>query len=234
MEFSETLVIIPARGGSKDIPGKNIKLLANKHLIQYSVDVALEIFAKENICLSTDSPEIVLVAKNLGLDAPFLRPAHLATDESGTYEVLMHAIDFYKGTGRNFRNILLLQPTSPLRQNFHVLQALKLFSDDLDLIVSVNETKANPYYILYEENPMGFLVKSKQGRFANRQACPKVWQINGAVYVFNTKSLIKEAPGNFKRIKKYAMDPYYSIDIDTDLDWDFAEYLLRKYPDKYF
>ena len=159
------LVVIPARGGSKGILRKNIKLLGGKPLIQYTIEAAREVFPDELICVTTDDLEIKEVVERLGLKVPFLRPAELATDEAGTYEVLIHAINYYESQGYYPDTIILLQVTSPFRTGKHIKEALELFDDKCEMVVSVKETKANPYYVLQEENNEGWLVKSKEGNF---------------------------------------------------------------------
>ncbi|MEQ9265263.1 MAG: acylneuraminate cytidylyltransferase family protein [Balneolaceae bacterium] len=222
------LIIIPARGGSKGVPGKNIKKLRGKPLISYTIDAAREVLEDEYICLSTDSKEIKELAESIGLEVPFIRPSELAQDTSGTYEVLIHALDFYEQKGVSFDIVVLLQPTSPLRTKAHIKEALELYSDDLDMVVSVKETSANPYYVLFEEDSMGFLKKSKKGDFIRRQDCPRVWEYNGAIYIINVVSLRKKKLHQFERIRKYVMDDFHSIDIDTKLDFEIADYLISK------
>ncbi len=222
------LAVIPARGGSKGVPGKNIKPLAGKPLIYYTLEVASAIFPSVDICVSTDDEAIVQVVEAFGIQVPFLRPAELATDQAGMYEVLLHALDFYAAQGRTYDALVLLQPTSPLRQEHHVREAMQLFSQATDMVVSVKETKANPYYVLFEENTQGYLEPSKKGNFIRRQDCPRVYEYNGAVYVMNIASLRRQPPHAFTAIRKYLMDERTSLDVDTPLDWLFLEFLLEQ------
>lgn len=220
------LFIIPARGGSKGIPRKNIKLLAGVPLIGYSIDIAKKLSSEENICITTDDLEIANVARDFGVPPLFIRPPELATDYSGIYDVIMHAINFYENIGRKYKIVVVLQPTSPLRTLEQVKSAISCFNDDLDLVVSVKETSSNPYYVLFEENKEGFLFKSKKGNFVRRQDCPNVYEYNGAIYVYNVASLKEKKIHDFTRIKKFVMDEINSVDIDTSLDWEFTEFLL--------
>jgi CMP-N,N'-diacetyllegionaminic acid synthase len=221
------LIIIPARGGSKGVPRKNIKLLNGKPLIHYTIEAAQNIFSNDIICVSTDDEEIKEVTEQTGLIVPFLRPAELATDQAGTREVLLHAISFYEANEYFADTIILLQPTSPFRTSSQIKEAIKLYSDECDMVVSVKETKSNPYYLLYEENEFGYLKKSKESAFTRRQDCPKVWEFNGAIYIINIES-IKESPiSDFKKTMKYEMDDKSSLDIDNDFDWKLAETLLK-------
>lgn len=222
------LVVIPARGGSKGVPRKNIKLLGGKPLIQYTIEAAREVFPDEVICVSTDDEEIKIVVESLGLKVPFLRPPELATDQAGTYEVLLHAIDFYEKTGYYPDTLILLQATSPFRTGKHIKEALGLFDDNCEMVVSVKETKANPYYTLREENEEGWLVKSKEGDFIRRQDCPKVYELNGAIYIMHITAIKEKPLHKLTRVKKYVMEEISSHDIDTGIDWLMAETIVKE------
>jgi CMP-N,N'-diacetyllegionaminic acid synthase len=221
------LVIIPVRGGSKGVPRKNIKLLGGKPLIQYTIEAAREIFSDEVICVSTDDLEIKEVAERLGLDVPFMRPAELASDQAGSCEVLLHAIDFYEKSGYFPDTIILLQATSPFRTGKHIKEALKLFDDSCEMVVSMKVTKANPYSVLRELNSEGWLEKSKPRNFSRRQDVPKVWELNGAIYLIRVDSIKLFGINNIKRVRGYEMEEIVSHDIDTTLDWIVAEAILK-------
>lgn len=134
------LYLIPARGGSKGIPHKNIKQLSGKPLIAYSIDVARQLTDDCNICISTDDDEIIQVVTSYGLTVPFKRPDFLATDLAGTYEVILHAIGFYENLGISYDAVVLLQPTSPLRTAQQVMEAIGLYDKSVDAVVSVCES----------------------------------------------------------------------------------------------
>lgn len=223
------LVIIPARGGSKGIPHKNIKLLGGKPLICRAIDNARSVTPDTDICVSTDDPEIIQVVENYGLKVPFIRPTELAADNSGTYEVLLHALSFYEQQGRTYDTIILLQPTSPFRRDEDISEALKLYSPDIDMVVSVTEARTNPYYNCFETDSDGFLHVSKgDGKYIRRQDAPKAWEYNGAIYIINPQSLKRESLGEFKRRRMYEMDELHSLDLDTPLDWRIAELLIAE------
>ncbi|MDD2798226.1 MAG: acylneuraminate cytidylyltransferase family protein [Bacteroidales bacterium] len=224
----KTLYLIPARGGSKGIPHKNIKPLNGKPLILYSVEVARQLADDADICVSTDDDAIIKVVEESGLKVPFKRPEALATDTSGSYEVILHALDFYTQKGIKYDVVVLLQPTSPFRTAQHVIEAISLYDDSIDMVVSVCEAAANPYYTLFEENENGFLDKSKKGNFNRRQDCPKVYEYNGAIYVISVKSLREKSLSEFVKIRKYEMPRELSIDLDTPLDWKMAELIFRE------
>lgn len=225
------LVVIPARGGSKEVPRKNIKLLNGKPLIQYTIETAREVFEDNEICVSTDDQEIKTIVENMGLSVPFLRPEHLAIDTAGTYEVLLHAVEFYENKGYYPDTLILLQVTSPFRTAHHLQEALALYDTNCEMVVSVKETKSNPYYDLREENQEGWLVKSKEGNFIRRQDCPKVFQLNGAIYIINIEALKSRAIQYFTRVKKYEMNELSSHDIDSPMDWMLSELLIKKFND---
>lgn len=220
------LVIIPARAGSKGLPGKNTKLLNGIPLVAYTIRSALEIFDPESICVSTDSQEVINIAESLGLNVPFIRPSYLADDTSSTRDVILHALQHFEKATPEV--VILLQPTSPFRTSQHIREALELYKPEIDMVVSVKETKSNPYFVLFEENEEGFLYKSKSGNYTRRQDCPKVWEYNGALYIINAKSIVNYPPTAFKVIKKYVMDHISSHDIDDIIDWKLAEILMSK------
>lgn len=222
------LFLIPARGGSKGIPKKNIKRLNGKPLIQYTIEAVPQNYPKKDICISTDSSEIADVVESLGLKVPFLRPKELALDHSGSFEVIIHALDFYTNLGIEYDAIVLLQPTSPMRTKDHVEKAIDEFikNKDIDMLVAVKESDANPYYNLFEENDLGYLSKSKEGNYIRRQDCPSVYEYNGAIYIINVNALKQNKSLQFNKTVKFVMDRESSIDIDTLEDWNYCEYLM--------
>lgn len=226
--LKDSLFLITARGGSKGIPGKNIKFLNGKPLLKYTIDVARALVPDEQICLSSDDEDIISVAENIGLPVLFKRPAELALDNSGSYGVILHALNFYKGLNKNYNNVILLQPTSPLRTEEDVKKAIEMFNYDIDMVVSVNICRKNPYYNLFEENKEGFIIKSQKENYNRRQDAPTNYEYNGAIYVINVKSLFYSDIEHFTKVKKYVMNPFNSVDIDTLEDWEWAEYLIKK------
>jgi N-acylneuraminate cytidylyltransferase len=222
------LILITARGGSKGLPGKNIRPLNGRPLIYYTLDAACAVAAKDNICVSTDSDDIIRVVNQYGIDVPFKRPAALAADTSGSYEVILHALNYYEQQGIRYDRVILLQPTSPFRTGAHVRDAVALYEPGLDMVVSVKISKANPYFNLFEENKDGLLTRSKGVGNARRQDCPVAYEYNGAIYVMNVESLKVRPHTEFSKIKKYLMSERDSLDIDTKLDWLVAEAILSE------
>ena len=225
----KSLIIIPARGGSKGLKNKNIKKLKGYPLIYYTIKEALKVFNKNDIIVSTDCLEIKKIVEKYGLIVPFIRPKEISDDQSTTQDVLLHALYIMeKKRNTKFDNIILLQPTSPLRKYHHIKESLELYNDSVDMVASVNLTKSNPYYVLFEEDENGFLNKVIPSNITRRQDLPKVWELNGAIFIINRASLIKYEISNFKKVKKYIMEDKYSIDIDDIFDFKLCEYLLNE------
>ena len=219
----KTMFLITARGGSKGIPGKNIKLLAGKPLLLYSLEYARLFADDRDICLSTDSTEILEVAEQADYKAPFIRPDYLSQDNSGSYEVIVHSLNFYKKRGIQYDTVVLLQPTSPIRLKDHMDQAFKLFDLEIDMVVSVTETRLYHYY----EEKDGLLQPFGK-IYHRRQDAPILYQHNGSIYIINVKSLFRNKSfEEFRLVRKYLMDETYSLDIDTLVDWEIAERMLK-------
>ncbi|MNI21504.1 CMP-N,N'-diacetyllegionaminic acid synthase [compost metagenome] len=222
------LYLIPARAGSKGVPGKNTKLLGNKPLIAYSIEFALENMKGDDmICVTTNDDDVFAIADRMGVKIPFKRPEELATDKASSYDVIMHALKFYENQGCCFDAILLLQPTSPFRSQEDFKNLIADYSGDTDMVVSVKYSKENPYFTLFEENDDGYLKKSKEGNFERRQDCPQVFALNGSMYLINAEAVKKSPLSEFKKIKKIIMPEERSIDIDTFADWNLAEFYLN-------
>lgn len=222
------LYLIPARGGSKGLLRKNIKLLNGKPLIHYSIDFARKFTTDKNICLSTDDDEIIKCAREADFEVDFVRPKHLASDTANTNDVIIHAIEYYESKGILYDLVVLLQPTSPFRKKEHLLEMIDSWNNNLELLVSVKESHESPYFNLFEENDKNELVKIKDSKITRRQDAPKVYSYNGSIYIFNIKSLKRKKINKLKKIKKYLMDnPIYSLDIDTHFDWLIAETIIN-------
>lgn len=223
------LYLIPARGGSKGIPGKNIKPFMGKPLICHTIDQARAAGANDcDICVSTDSEEIRNTVESYGLKVPFMRPAHLATDTAGSYEVILHALEWFENHDNNYDLVVLLQTTSPLRTAQDIREAISLWTPDTDMVVSVCEAATNPYYNAFETDENGNLHISKgDGRYTRRQDAPKVWEYNGAVYVMKAESLHRISLSEFPIKRPYVMPTERSVDLDTPADWVRAEQIAQ-------
>ena len=224
-----TLYIIPARGGSKGIPGKNIKMIAGHPLIHYSIEVARPLAPDSHVIVSTDDDAIRAVVESEGLEVAYRRPAALGADNVGSREVILDVMDYADRTGIVYDRIVLLQPTSPLRTVGDVEACLALYSPDIDMVVSVTEAACNPYYDCFETAGDGCLRVSKgDGLITRRQDAPRAWQYNGSVYVINPASIRAMELGRFGRRIPYEMPRSRSLDLDTPLDWMVLEQVMNQ------
>lgn len=227
--FNDTLIIIPARGGSKGIPHKNIKEFLGKPLIHWAIESARSIADDEHIIVSTDDEEIAACAMLTGLKVPYRRPSHLATDQASTQDAIINAMDWADSQNIRYNKVLLLQPTSPLRNVDDILRTIEAYTPDCDMAVTVKPSSANPYYDCFETNADGYINVSKgDGGFTRRQDAPKTWQLNGAVYVINPQSLRSMPMGRFTHRIPVEMPSNRSVDLDTPLDWIIAETVGRE------
>jgi len=231
--MSNILFLIPARAGSKGFPQKNIKNLAGKPLIAYSIEFALQHAQKDDIiCISTNDLEVIeIVKKQFALEVPFIRPEELSNDTASTFEVIIHALDFYKQKGLSFEKIMLLQPTSPYRTKKDFEQINELYNkNNVDMVVSVKKSKESPYFTLFQEDNSGCLKKIiSNSNFLTRQECPPIYVFNGSMYLVNTQKFLEFKNFNFENIIKYEMPESRSVDIDTKVDWVLAEYYQNTY-----
>lgn len=223
-----TLWLIPARGGSKGIPGKNLKPFKGRPLVTRAAAQALECAAAEDtVFVSTDSEAIRDALGEMSHVVPFMRPAEYATDTSSTYDVIMHALREFEKMGKVFSKVVLLQPTSPLRLSSDIRQTLDLWRPDIDMAVTVCQAKTNPYFNAFETDENGMLHISKgDGKITRRQDAPEVWEYNGAVYVMTVSSLENGPIGSFRRIIPSPMPESRSVDLDTPADWAIAESMV--------
>ncbi len=223
------LIVIPARGGSKGIPRKNIKPLGGRPLIEYSIDVAREIAPDSHIVVSTDDEQFLSVARATGLLLDYRRPEELAGDSVGSREVILDVMDCADSKGIEYDRVLLLQPTSPFRTAEDVRGAMTLFDEQCDMVVSVMEAACNPYYDCFETDEDGLLHVAKgSGMITRRQDAPKAWQYNGAVYLIRPASIRAMGLGAFPKRIPFEMPRSRSIDLDTPLDWMVAEKLMEE------
>jgi CMP-N,N'-diacetyllegionaminic acid synthase len=219
------LAVIPARGGSKGIPGKNIKALGGKPLIAWTIDVAHSASYIDRLVVSTDDEEIARVARSHGADVPFIRPPGLATDNAPTIDTILHAVENLPG----FDWILVLQPTSPFRVAEDIEGILKLCqSESAPAAVSIAEASINPYW-MYQKSEGSVLrpLLELPPTFTRRQDLPKVYALNGALYLAEISWLKKKKTFINGETVGYEMPKYRSLDLDTLEDWEFAEYLIE-------
>ena len=225
-----TLITICARGGSKGIRGKNIKLMGNRPLIAYTIEIA-NAFAQKygsDISLSTEDIEIKRIAENYGLSTEYHRPDNLATDDSGKMAVIQDLL-VYEESNRKIKYdyILDLDVSSPLRNLVDLSDALQLILNDsmaLNLF-SVNPASRNPYFNMVEQQKNGYYGLIKEGIFLTRQSSPKVYDLNASFYFFKRKFFEGDYSIINDRSMIYIM-PHICFDLDHPIDFDFMEYLL--------
>lgn len=227
MEYKEILAIIPARGGSKGIPKKNLKRLLGKPLIEYTIKAATESKYINRIMVSTDDKEIKETAFKLGVEVPFLRPDYLATDTSKIIDTCLDVLNRFKDLNYIPNIVVLLQPTSPLRNSNHIDEAINIFiSNNADAVISVAECK-HPSITLRidEENKLKSFFNQKYN-FENRQSIEKAYCMNGAIYICKASLILKHKTFFNENTFPYIMSFKDSIDIDTDFDFELAAMLL--------
>lgn len=227
-----TLGIIPARGGSKGVPRKNIKLLGGKPLLQYTAEAALAARRLTRVILTTEDEEIAAVGRRCGLDVPFLRPAELAMDDTPTLPVVQHAVRTIEAESDNYDFICVLQPTNPLRRPEDIDACLSLLEqNDLDSVISVLPVpyEYNPHWV-YLRNEAGLLRLStgEANPPACRQALPAAFHREGSVYVTRRNVLMEHNSLYGERVVGHLMSVDHCVNIDTPQDWIRAEAMLRK------
>lgn len=230
------LVIIPARGGSKRIPQKNIKEMCGKPLIAWSIEAAKKNKLVNKIIVSTDSEEIASVAKKYGASVPFIRPSELSGDEIGLEPVIVHTIEWLKKNDGYVPDIAILFPlTNPLKLPEHIDQAVELMEKtEVDSVVSVSEATGNnnPYWILKENNDGSvrlFTGESLKKIIVRSQDLPKCYSRNDVLYAFRPKNLY-ENPSNLygDNIKLLNISEMYYADINTPEDWSVTSDKLKR------
>ncbi|RZJ21574.1 MAG: acylneuraminate cytidylyltransferase family protein [Acinetobacter sp.] len=222
--------LIPARGGSKRLPRKNVKLLCGKPLIAWTIEAAKSSKYIDSVVVSTDDKEIKQVSEKFGASVPFIRPVHLSNDKASSFDVIKHAIQFLKI--ENEKNlIVLLQPTSPLRTTEEIDRALEFFKEKKAAgVVSVSECEHSPLWsnVLSEDVSMAnFIREELKGK--RSQDLPKYYRINGSIYIFNIDKLLKNNHIFYdQEVFGFETAALNSVDIDTELDFLIAETILSK------
>lgn len=227
---NKIICIIPARGGSKGVPGKNIKILGGKPLIAYTIEQALKSQYIDRIIVSTDDLKIAAVAKRFGAEVPFTRPHSLARDNSGTIDVLLHALDWLKEHEySSYDVVVLLHVTTPLRNVQDIDTSIELLiNKKAESVFTVAEAHRNPYFNMVEVHKNGRVTLAKEGNFVTRQSAPKVFDMNSSIYVWWTDVLRKKKKVILEKSLVHVMPKERSVDIDDLLDFKFAETLLKE------
>lgn len=227
--MSEIIGLITARGGSKSIPHKNIKMLAGKPLLAWTIDTALQCNALSRVIVSTDDEEIAGVARKWGAEVPFIRPAEFSQDDSSHISVVLHAIRWLEEEGNYPDYIMLLQPTSPFRTAEDIQQAIRLAEErNAVAVVSLCEVEKHPYLCkrILEDGTMSEFMKTDIG-YLRRQSFPATYVENGAIYLNKRSSLLKDQTFLPEGAIAYVMPQERSLDVDTHWDWHMAELILK-------
>ena len=213
------LFVIPARGGSKGIKDKNIIDFQGEPLINHTLREVQKVCPNNQICISSDSKKIISKIQKQNYKPKFIRPDYLSDAEAATRDVILHALEFYK----NFDFICLLQPTSPLRNHYHIKEAIRLFKKSrCELLMSVCESKSNPENNLFKEEN-GRLKRFSNNSFKRRQDVAKYFTANGAIYIFKKETILIKDFSAMTDIVPYEMKISDSIDIDSLEDLKMAE-----------
>ena len=227
MKLPGLTAIIPARGGSKGVPRKNVQLIGGRPMICWTIEAALSAGSVERVIVSTDDDEIADVAREAGADVPFRRPAELATDESSGIDALLHAIDQLESAGQDIANILVLQPTSPLRTAEDIDAAAQLFVEhSADAVVSVTPAP-HPVQWFRRISEDGRLLDYLDQTISRRQEAAPLYHLNGAVYLIRRDVLVSSKTFFTERTFAYTMPAERSMDIDTPWDFYVADLILK-------
>lgn len=224
----KSIAIIPARSGSKGLPDKNIKMFCGKPLMAWTIEAALKSQQFDEVMVSTDSTRYADIAKAYGARVPFLRSETMSSDTAGTWDTVREVIDNYRGMGKEFDILCLLQPTSPLRDSVNVTEGMQLFRNkEADSVISVCrlDHSINACNILGKDMSMnGFFDSNKSGR---RQDAKEYYRINGAIYIQNVSELMQQKNIYGPKSYAYVMDKISSVDIDDVVDFIQAEALMN-------
>lgn len=224
------LAIIPARGGSKGVPRKNIKLLAGKPLIAWTIEAARACPDVSRLIVTTEDAEIADVSREWGAEVPFMRPAEIAQDDTSGMAPILHALQWL-AENENYRPdwVMVLQATSPLRTTGDIAEAITLTKTGTSSVVSVTEANPHPYLMkqLRDDGTLQAFIAPPKTDDSRRQAFPAVYALNGAIYLNTYESVLKNETFLLPDTHAYIMPPERSIDIDTLWDFHLADLILR-------
>ncbi|RDU21872.1 acylneuraminate cytidylyltransferase family protein [Anaerosacchariphilus polymeriproducens] len=224
----KNLAIIPARSGSKGLKDKNIKEMNGMPLLVYSIQAALESNLFDTIYLSTDSEEYAKVGKAYGAQVPFLRPKELASDTASSWDAVRCALKQYETIGKKFDTVSLLQPTSPLRTKEDIIGGYELYQkENAQAVIGVCEVEHSPLWsnTLPESKKMDDFIKPENDK--RRQELNTYYRINGALYIVDRNRIMETDQIYKKDCYAFIMEQSHSIDIDTELDFEIAQIILK-------
>lgn len=231
LQNNQVLAVVPARAGSKRLPNKNSMELCGKPLIQWTIEAALASSCIDDVVVSTDSESMARISKKCGASVPFLRPDFLAGDNATNCEVVLHLLKTLSEQGKNYKQVFILQPTSPLRAVDDIEQAWSLFKEKkADAVVSVSQCEHPPMWsnVLPDSGEMTQFLQPLLAFKDSGKNLPDSYRLNGAIYIFEVERLKQEKKFYFEEgIFAYKMPISRSVDIDTLVDFRFAESLLN-------
>lgn len=225
------LGIIPARGGSKGVPNKNIKSLGNKPLLQYTWNAAKSVKGLDRLILSSEDDQIIAVSKSIGIDVPFKRPHHLAEDSSGSLGVVTHALKYFASIGEHYEAVCLLQPTTPFITPDVIQTCIdKFLIGEIDSLVSVREVphQFHPNWVFVEDGKHIRTYKDKS-ILKSRQDLSKAYYRDGQIYLTKTEVILEQQSFYGSKIGYHISENLPYINIDTIQDWNTAEQLLKDF-----
>ena len=228
------LGVIPARGGSKGIPKKNIKDMNGKPLIAYTIEAAsraIEVDALSRCIVSTDSTEIAEISRMYGAEVPFMRPEYLGGDTIKSVDVILHALSFVEEQGEHYDAVITLQPTSPMRTGRDLIEGIQMFDEESsDSLISVYEdVKANGYnYYRMGSNHEGLAEHKEHNTGIRRQEMEPMYVRNGALYISAVELLKERKLIIGDRPLLYIMPKERSVDLDSMMDFEFIEFQMKK------
>ena len=225
------LCTICARGNSAGVPGKNIREINGKPLISYTIEMALKIQRFTNVIVSTDSSEIAEIARNTGADVPFMRPEEMATAKVSKFPALRHALkeseEYFK---KEYKYIVDLDPTSPLRRIDDINKCIDLVEkEEVSNVITATRSRKSPYFNVIERSSTGKIKLSKEisPQPTCRQDAPECFDMNASIYAWKKSSLLDhDVPIFLESTALYEMPEERSVDIDSELDFKFVEYLI--------
>ena len=221
------LAIIPARSGSKGLPDKNIRVLMGKPLIAHTIQAALSTDLMDDVIVSTDSEEYAKIAKRYGAEIPFLRPKEIACDTSLASEYIIYTIETLKSAGRIYDYFVLLQPTSPLRKPEHIIEGIRMITEqNLTSVVAFSESEHPVEY--YHRLPPDMNLGMLSMRESNRQEHETCYRINGMLFISDCETYMNTHSFYGANGKALIIDRLYAVDIDNSFDFELADFILKR------
>jgi N-acylneuraminate cytidylyltransferase/CMP-N,N'-diacetyllegionaminic acid synthase len=228
MAQSDLLIVVPARGGSKGLPGKNVRLLGGRPLIAWTLETVRAAGLEARCVLSTDDEGIAKVGRELGFPVPFMRPPELATDTASSVDVALHAIDWAEKAWGPVRRLVLLQPTSPLRPKGMIERGLAMLDDEVDAVIGVKPLHRSPSLLFIADEKKNLTPLEQGPAQTLRQATRALYTPNGAFYAVRAQVLRAERTFYPRRMRALELDAICSIDIDDETDFQLAEAVANR------